>query len=761
MKKNGIRNQIRQHETFFKLMRSFLIMLVLPLTLVLVNYCYSYRLLREENLNYQDAVLQQVQLAVDGRLQGLQLHALDLTNDATLNEALSSRLAEREDVNYQLWQTSNHLTYYSASAGDLCETLIYSRYHDCLISGTYTDHRASNSLITRVGSKEMNALVLEQLQNARAYCKFELLETENGESQFLLLHTVPLWSTGQAPYGTICLQIKPEALFTGIMGESGQDGLVCLLAPNGHPAAWFGNSALVDDIPEADLSAEAFQKLDGLSHTVSHRDSAISGWRYLSIQPEHTMVHKLNQAKNLSLLMLAFILTVGTAIGFLLAHRNYEPLRHLMEEMSRQSVLLKTSPDSPTGEYNLIERSMKKMSSSMSALEDTLKEEMPRIQESVLMQLFRNAVTDYDAFQNTLQRIGILLPYQFFRIALIRRQEADMDQDQKVLSLMIIKKYTAQLVPTDLVYAFAAVDDDSLILLLNGSGDAFDSRTREILDRAAIELRGLGQMLWISASQVSTGIESVSRTYYAVTQAHFMTPEGGVYYLPEAEGACAVDKVLEGLAAQLQNYIATGSESSALDLLHRTLDAEIRQKQAALYEAQAFCIGVLNIIAGAYRLENQNVLNVNGQPPLKHLFLTQSISEMEELLSAVIHNVCAYIQENQQTPAAQLTGRMLDYIKQNYADVDLTLTSVADHFNLTSSYLSAFFKNNVGKTFLNYLTNLRMERAKELMRTTNDSIRDISEKVGYASANTFTRAFKNYEHITPSQYQESCRDDIS
>ena len=73
MKKNEIRNHIRQHETFFKLTRSFLIMLVLPLALILVNYYYSYRLLREENLNYQDAVLQQVQLAVDGRLQGLQL----------------------------------------------------------------------------------------------------------------------------------------------------------------------------------------------------------------------------------------------------------------------------------------------------------------------------------------------------------------------------------------------------------------------------------------------------------------------------------------------------------------------------------------------------------------------------------------------------------------------------------------------------------------------------------------------------------------
>lgn len=52
-----------------------------------------------------------------------------------------------------------------------------------------------------------------------------------------------------------------------------------------------------------------------------------------------------------------------------------------------------------------------------------------------------------------------------------------------------------------------------------------------------------------------------------------------------------------------------------------------------------------------------------------------------------------------------------------------------------------------------------MEKAKELMRTTNDSIAEISEKVGYASANTFTRSFKKIEQITPSQYRESCQND--
>jgi hypothetical protein len=134
-------------------------MLILPLLLVMVNYLYSHTLLRQENLNYQAAVLEQVQLATDERLQGLQRHALDLTNDATIGQALEKRLDSPEDINYQLWQVSNQLKYYSASAGRLCDTLVYSSSYDCLISGSYIDFRASAG-ITRLGSKEMNRLVL-------------------------------------------------------------------------------------------------------------------------------------------------------------------------------------------------------------------------------------------------------------------------------------------------------------------------------------------------------------------------------------------------------------------------------------------------------------------------------------------------------------------------------------------------------------------------------------------------------------------------
>ena len=94
-----------------------------------------------------------------------------------------------------------------------------------------------------------------------------------------------------------------------------------------------------------------------------------------------------------------------------------------------------------------------------------------------------------------------------------------------------------------------------------------------------------------------------------------------------------------------------------------------------------------------------------------------------------------------------VTEQILDFLQLEYANSELTLSYVADRFYITSSYLSAFFKENV--------TRLRIDHAKKLICTTNLPMGVIAVQVGYASGNTFTRIFKKAEGITPSQYRES------
>lgn len=71
-----------------------------------------------------------------------------------------------------------------------------------------------------------------------------------------------------------------------------------------------------------------------------------------------------------------------------------------------------------------------------------------------------------------------------------------------------------------------------------------------------------------------------------------------------------------------------------------------------------------------------------------------------------------------------------------------------------NAYLSAFIKEQLGETFLNYVLNLRMELATELLRTTDLSQQDIAVRIGYANSGVFLRVFKKKYGITPGTYRK-------
>ena len=72
---------------------------------------------------------------------------------------------------------------------------------------------------------------------------------------------------------------------------------------------------------------------------------------------------------------------------------------------------------------------------------------------------------------------------------------------------------------------------------------------------------------------------------------------------------------------------------------------------------------------------------------------------------------------------------------------------------MNSQYISQLFKNEIGVGFLAYLTNIRMEKAKKLLLSTDFSVSEIAEQVGYGDYRVFTKVFKKTEGITPTQYK--------
>lgn len=96
--------------------------------------------------------------------------------------------------------------------------------------------------------------------------------------------------------------------------------------------------------------------------------------------------------------------------------------------------------------------------------------------------------------------------------------------------------------------------------------------------------------------------------------------------------------------------------------------------------------------------------------------------------------------------------QLIDYLKTHYAE-NITLGSASRYVNMSESYLSSIFKKETGMSFVEYLTRLRMEKAAELLKTTDMPSYLVAEKVGYDNINYFGRSFKKVMGVSPSHYR--------
>ncbi len=114
---------------------------------------------------------------------------------------------------------------------------------------------------------------------------------------------------------------------------------------------------------------------------------------------------------------------------------------------------------------------------------------------------------------------------------------------------------------------------------------------------------------------------------------------------------------------------------------------------------------------------------------------------------------CANIQNKRREQSDNVIEAAKEYIKNNYSK-NISLEDVSRNVDISPYYFSRIFKEDTGVNFIDYLTDVRIEKAKELLSGTNMSMKEICLMVGYSDPNYFSRTFKKQIGITPTEYKE-------
>lgn len=130
--------------------------------------------------------------------------------------------------------------------------------------------------------------------------------------------------------------------------------------------------------------------------------------------------------------------------------------------------------------------------------------------------------------------------------------------------------------------------------------------------------------------------------------------------------------------------------------------------------------------------------------------LTELMAILEQFMSMVERQVS----EHQDQHQVNTLNQIIDYIHDNY-EQDISLAELAERFHMNYSYLSWYFKQRTNENLTAYINKVRVEKAKELLKYTDETISQISTKIGFSEHNYFSKVFKKFVGMTPLEYRHA------
>ena len=217
---------------------------------------------------------------------------------------------------------------------------------------------------------------------------------------------------------------------------------------------------------------------------------------------------------------------------------------------------------------------------------------------------------------------------------------------------------------------------------------------------------------------------------------------------------------------QQQEHNTVSYPKHALEQLRNALDRRDRHKihewvciladnmenkNLPLFAAKGICFDIIRIF-----METATPLQTllpNGIDT-SDLMNMETVDDVIGLIQRLDWNVAEIPKDAEKENSDILLDNLKQYIRDNCLRCEFSIQETAEHFHMLLPNLSQFFKEKTGGNILDYSTQIRMQKAKELLANSELTLKDISQQVGYYNVSSFIRRFKQIEGMTPGDYRK-------
>ncbi|WP_409342521.1 helix-turn-helix domain-containing protein [Paenibacillus sp. MBLB4367] len=529
-----------------------------------------------------------------------------------------------------------------------------------------------------------------------------------------------------------------------------------------------GETVWTKDMRERD-EGQFSAKMNGIGRTVFYMKSPYTGWKIVSVVSDAELSKPLVRVRNTLLVISVVLLLLAGAMSAVVNSWMFRPVNRVLSNVTKQLQAYRAyerkSEHAADDEFGGIETSLSHILADSDRMFRQMLETQPIIKWRLAMDALIGARKNPGELLPSLEAIGFPL-YAGHMMAMAaefdRKSEIATKQDLHLYCYALCN-VAEEMINTECL-GVAIEARDGLVVFIVSFAEA-DAEANVLRALAVAELiksyveEQFKRTVSIGLGRLTQGIDTLQQSYHdALSALSYKMILGGNTIISSED-------IREPAGGEFMRLL--GMTDTIVDSLRLT-DREKMAKQTERWFGEMAGSGaapdmirqlVVQFMMKAAKAVGEIDPALLEEAPSHRLFdLLSQYENIRQLSDYVNEQLGRYADQLEEKRGSRerndVVERITAFIDAHYMHSDLSLNYLASEFKLSVSHVSRLFKEQTERNFIDYLMDIRMRKAKELLAGSDMLIRDVSGAVGYTNVNSFVRIFKKSTGFTPGEYRE-------
>ncbi|MBQ8732445.1 MAG: AraC family transcriptional regulator [Oscillospiraceae bacterium] len=535
------------------------------------------------------------------------------------------------------------------------------------------------------------------------------------------------------------------------------------------------NEILLGDHNAADICLSTEYDSDGIAQVggapVIQIDSQTSPFRYFLTYENSYMTEMAELIYQFILSSSLFALIIGGLLSVVFVYFNYKPLGRIVSKIKEVD---RTSAEKPTNdEYQYIESTLSTWSTEVAKAEEYSKKYEKAVWNKLLTSIMTSSFTlTGDTVRLLSENLLEFDSENYYCVILIG--VAEQSRFDRLLTQTGVERLWGEIVNCSAraisgsnyqLWQHVEISAGKYAVIIKGKQEMSRDTLRNIYENLCAELtEKYSTVLFCSVGESRLGVNGIPVSFQ-IAEKFFVWQTFTENYL--MDGFLKYNSTADRYyfyPSDWENKLIYEALKGNLEEVNMILDDVIRENCTIRQLSASMKKNLINRLLGTAL----SILEKMGQEDMDELTeLEQRLDSLSELqcwaaIRRIFSSICEFGFDNQiKTENNKIYTDIISYVGEHFTDYNLSLKEISSRFSVPEYSVSKMFKSITGFNFLDYVNQKRIDRAKELLTDTEDTILSVAEQAGFENDRSFRRVFKKYTGCNPADYRAISRGEVA